>query len=103
MAWALSQILVVSEVGVNLGGKVEAWVTYYDIFVRNAFGSMRDVLREVCRAAPEQICRTRTCICSTPYAHLNPRSLRWECRAPHKQPVPMAGLLQFDDGAHAHL
>ena len=25
----------------------ESWLNYYDIFVRNAFGNLRDVLREV--------------------------------------------------------
>ena len=43
VAWALSQILVVS------GGDTltEPWVAYYDIFVRHAFGSYRDILKEV--------------------------------------------------------
>eukprot|EP00746_Dinoflagellata_sp_MGD_P086016 gnl/MRDRNA2_/MRDRNA2_34029_c0_seq1.p1 gnl/MRDRNA2_/MRDRNA2_34029_c0~~gnl/MRDRNA2_/MRDRNA2_34029_c0_seq1.p1 ORF type:complete len:1786 (-),score=331.31 gnl/MRDRNA2_/MRDRNA2_34029_c0_seq1:135-5372(-) len=46
MAWALAQIFVV---GVNVGGGhlTETWITYYDIFVRNAFGNFKDVLREV--------------------------------------------------------
>ena len=42
-AWALSQILVTSTGGI--GGFsprfTEMWVTYYDIFVRNAFGNYR--------------------------------------------------------------
>ena len=28
--------------------ETEMWLTFYDIFVRNAFGSYRAVLREVC-------------------------------------------------------
>ena len=47
MAWALSQIFVLAVVGGNFGGQTEMWLNYYDIFVRNAFGSFRDVLREV--------------------------------------------------------
>ena len=46
VAWALSQIFVVSDTA----GKVpfsEPWHTYYDIFVRHAFGNYRDVMREV--------------------------------------------------------
>ena len=47
VAWALSQIVVIGEGGDSLRyGYTEAWVNFYDIFVRNAFGSYRDVLRE---------------------------------------------------------
>jgi uncharacterized protein (DUF1501 family)/uncharacterized protein (DUF1800 family) len=47
VAWALSQIVVIGEGGDSLRyGHTEAWVNFYDIFVRNAFGSYRDVLRE---------------------------------------------------------
>jgi hypothetical protein len=47
VAWALSQIVVIGEVVDSLRyGHTEAWVNFYDIFVRNAFGSYRDVLRE---------------------------------------------------------
>ncbi|CAK0794555.1 unnamed protein product [Prorocentrum cordatum] len=46
-AWALSQILVTSRHGASEDVLSEAWLTYYDIFVRNAFGNYRDVLREV--------------------------------------------------------
>eukprot|EP00434_Breviolum_minutum_P034158 symbB.v1.2.030222.t2/scaffold3380.1/size79486/8 len=45
MAWALSQVLVLAVNGFE--GQTEMWLNYYDIFVRNAFGSFRDVLREV--------------------------------------------------------
>ena len=48
MAWALSQILVTAASGgVAFTGETEMWTSYYDIFVRNAFGNFRDVLREV--------------------------------------------------------
>ncbi|MDF7824262.1 DUF1800 family protein [Pontiellaceae bacterium B12227] len=47
MAWALSQIMVVGENGSNQTGYSERWLTYYDIFVRHAFGNFRDILGEV--------------------------------------------------------
>ncbi|KAI2512165.1 Protein of unknown function (DUF1501) [Fragilaria crotonensis] len=48
VAWALSQILVISPTGVRRGlTMTEIYVVYYDIFVRNAFGNYRDVLKEV--------------------------------------------------------
>eukprot|EP00538_Stauroneis_constricta_P006114 CAMPEP_0119557550 /NCGR_PEP_ID=MMETSP1352-20130426/9190_1 /TAXON_ID=265584 /ORGANISM="Stauroneis constricta, Strain CCMP1120" /LENGTH=2298 /DNA_ID=CAMNT_0007604673 /DNA_START=349 /DNA_END=7245 /DNA_ORIENTATION=+ len=47
MAWALSQILVISPDGVDGELDTEAFLTYYDIFVRHAFGSYRDILKEV--------------------------------------------------------
>jgi len=47
MAWALSQIFVVGTDGFGNEEYTELWVNYYDIFVRNAFGNFRDVLREV--------------------------------------------------------
>ena len=46
MAWALAQIFVVGE-EVNLKKEVETWATFYDIFVRHAFGNYRAILREV--------------------------------------------------------
>ncbi|KAL7561162.1 hypothetical protein ACA910_011983 [Epithemia clementina (nom. ined.)] len=46
VAWALSQILVVNADS-NGGSRTEAFVNFYDIFVRHAFGSYRDVLKEV--------------------------------------------------------
>mgnify|MGYP003315060262 CR=1 FL=1 len=46
VAWALSQIFVVHEQAT--GEKTtEEHVAFYDIFVRHAFGSLRDVLREI--------------------------------------------------------
>lgn len=47
MAWALSQILVVSPSDVDDNRFNEAFIVYYDIFVRNGLGNYRDVLREV--------------------------------------------------------
>eukprot|EP01052_Picozoa_sp_SAG31_P007863 SAG31_NODE_383_length_16451_cov_8.412977_5_plen_86_part_00 len=41
VAWALSQIYVVSEVG-HPGGE-GGYSQYYDIFVRNAFGNFRNL------------------------------------------------------------
>jgi len=48
VAWALAQILVVvkSAIGSEYQ-KTEWFLNYYDIFVRNAFGNYRDILREV--------------------------------------------------------
>jgi uncharacterized protein (DUF1800 family) len=47
MAWALSQILVVTSKQITEDGLSEAYLNYYDIFVRNAFGNYRDILKEV--------------------------------------------------------
>ena len=47
MAWALSQILIVTPKQIGESGLSEAYLNYYDIFVRNAFGNYRDVLKEV--------------------------------------------------------
>ena len=46
VAWALAQILVTGKFGV-LDQEHELWSTYYDIFVYNAFGNYRNILREV--------------------------------------------------------
>jgi len=47
MAWALAQIFVAGIEGFGNKDMAEMWITYYDIFVRNAFQNFRDVLREV--------------------------------------------------------
>jgi uncharacterized protein (DUF1800 family) len=47
VAFALSQICVVSRRDPNLENKPLSVSDYYDIFVRNAFGNYSDVLREV--------------------------------------------------------
>jgi hypothetical protein len=47
-AWALSQLLVVVPSAVEIAGShTEAFLSYYDIFVRNAFGNYGDILREI--------------------------------------------------------
>jgi hypothetical protein len=47
VAWALSQILVISPGGIGDDDLGENWVNYYDIFVRHAFGNYFDILKEV--------------------------------------------------------
>ena len=47
VAWALSQVYVIGEQGLAKADEQEVWHSYYDIFVRHAFGSLRDVMREV--------------------------------------------------------
>ena len=48
VAWALSQILVVTPNQIEESRNMnEPFTKYYDIFVRNAFGNYRDVLKEV--------------------------------------------------------
>jgi hypothetical protein len=49
IAWALAQLLVISPSDVLATKEVmtETFLAYYDIFVRHAFGSYRDILKEV--------------------------------------------------------
>lgn len=47
VAFALSQILVVSEYNDTLSGQQEALAAYYDLLARNAFGNFRQLLEEV--------------------------------------------------------
>jgi len=47
VAWALAQIYVVGVEGLGKQDENEIWHTYYDIFVRHAFGRLHDVVREV--------------------------------------------------------
>jgi hypothetical protein len=48
VAWALSQIIVVKPEAIGDGEYLtEAFITFYDIFVRNAFGNYRRILKEV--------------------------------------------------------
>lgn len=47
MAWALSQLFVLGESGSNQPQAAEKYLSYYDIFLRHAFGSFRDILSEV--------------------------------------------------------
>jgi truncated hemoglobin YjbI len=46
-AFALSQILVTSRRDAQLENRVIGMASYYDIFVRNAFGNYLDILRDV--------------------------------------------------------
>jgi hypothetical protein len=46
VAWALYQIFPVNSL-ISANTQTEDWVNYYDIFVRNAFGNYRDVVKEV--------------------------------------------------------
>jgi Protein of unknown function (DUF1800) len=47
VAFALSQILVVSPNSIESEDLTESFLTYYDIFVRHAFGNYFDILKEV--------------------------------------------------------
>ncbi|RYD28619.1 MAG: DUF1800 family protein, partial [Verrucomicrobiaceae bacterium] len=47
VAFALSQILVVSRRNADLEEKTEAITNYYDVLVKNALGNYGDLLREV--------------------------------------------------------
>ena len=47
VAWALSQIVVVTSKQINDLAYAEIYLNYYDIFVRNAFGNYFDILKEV--------------------------------------------------------
>ncbi len=49
VAFALSQILVASRRDANLENRPLGMTNFYDILVRNAFGSYRDILSEVTR------------------------------------------------------
>ena len=51
VAWALSQTFVVGTSGSSKGSESEAWHSFYDIFVRNAFGNLRSILQEVSYSA----------------------------------------------------
>ena len=43
----MSQILAVAATSIELGLHTEPYLAFYDIFVRNAFGNYRDILREI--------------------------------------------------------
>ena len=48
VAWALSQILVVTSNQIDDNhGYSEIYLNFYDIFVRHAFGNYFDILKEV--------------------------------------------------------
>ena len=56
VAWALNQIYVVSEAG--FGGSEETHAQYYDIFLRNAFGSFRNLIQEIAYSYPMSVMLT---------------------------------------------
>ena len=45
VAWALATVFIVSDQGITNYMYTEPWTSFYDIFVRHAFGNLRDVLR----------------------------------------------------------
>eukprot|EP00808_Paulinella_micropora_P028586 g59653.t1 len=47
VAWALAQIYTMGSVGFDKEDEIEPWAGYYDIFTRNAFGNVRDIMQEV--------------------------------------------------------
>lgn len=47
VAWSLAQQLVVVPENIVDDKRTEIYNNYYDIFVRNAFGNYRDILREI--------------------------------------------------------
>ncbi|HVU71731.1 MAG TPA: DUF1800 domain-containing protein [Mycobacteriales bacterium] len=47
VAFALSEIFVVSDLGAGLSDKATGMTTYYDLLVRGAFGSFRTLLEQV--------------------------------------------------------
>jgi len=47
VAFALSQILVVSDIEPPLGERAEALASYYDILKNNAFGNYKDILEKI--------------------------------------------------------
>ncbi len=47
MAWALSQIFVMGELGSKANQYPIQWVNWYDILVNNAFGNFRNLLQDV--------------------------------------------------------
>ncbi len=47
VAFALSQILVVSDIEPPLGNRAESLASYYDILRNNAFGNYRDILEKI--------------------------------------------------------
>jgi len=46
IAWSLSTIIVVAEVGVGEDRNSEIWGNFFDIFVKHAFGNYHDIVRE---------------------------------------------------------
>ncbi|WP_372761830.1 DUF1800 family protein [Pseudoalteromonas sp.] len=47
VAFALSQIFVVSDASSNVGNQPEGMITYYDLLLKHAFGNFRELLEDV--------------------------------------------------------
>lgn len=48
VAWSIAQFIGINEAGLNFNSaQVESYMAYYDIFVRNALGNFRQILKEV--------------------------------------------------------
>ena len=47
VAFALSEILVVSDENSDLRAQPEGMITYYDLLLKHAFGNFRELLEEV--------------------------------------------------------
>jgi hypothetical protein len=60
VAWCLYQILVINS-SISSNTQTEDFVNYYDIFVRNAFGNYRDVLKEVAHSRYVQKWKSNYC------------------------------------------
>lgn len=67
VAFALSQILVVSPKQIDQDDYTEIFCNYYDIFVRNAFGNYFDILKEVAYSP----------VMSSMLSYLNSKSSAW--------------------------
>ena len=46
MAWALAQVLTTVPDDIDASERTEIYLSYYDIFVKHAFGNYRDILAE---------------------------------------------------------
>lgn len=47
VAWTLSNIVVIASNDIEMHDYTDAWTSFYDIFVRHAFGNYIDVMRDV--------------------------------------------------------
>ena len=78
MAWALSQILVVSPTALPVSELTDALTTnYYDIFVRHAFGNYQSILKEVAYSVPMAQVLTYYGSRSTAYTWQNQRRIEY--------------------------
>lgn len=63
MAWALSQILVITPNQIDTEDEeAEPYLKYYDIFVNNAFGNYRDILKAVAYSPMVSKCNIYKCV-----------------------------------------